>query len=57
MHLNLELKGWEEEDVGGNSVFCMAMLYWYFGPRTTWANEMNFGMNHTPGAGFYHLTC
>ena len=20
-------------------------------PETTWANEMNFGMNHAPGAG------
>ena len=23
----------------------------YTGPRTTWANEMNFGMKHAPGAG------
>ena len=23
----------------------------YIGARTTWANEMNFSMNHAPGAG------
>ena len=23
----------------------------YTGPRTTWANEMNFVMTHAPGAG------
>ena len=23
----------------------------YNGPRTTWANEMKFGMNHSQGAG------
>ena len=28
--------------------FCTAG---YTGPGTTWVNEMNFGMNHTPDAG------
>ena len=28
-----------------------AALYGYTGPGTTWANEMNFSMNHAPGAG------
>ena len=23
----------------------------YTGPGTTWVDEMNFGMNHVPGAG------
>ena len=26
-------------------------LWGYAGPGTTSANEMNFGMNHVPGAG------
>ena len=26
-------------------------ILYYTGPGTTWANEMNFGMNHAPGAG------
>ena len=26
-------------------------LLGYAGPGTTWANEMNFVMNHAPGAG------
>ena len=26
-------------------------LLGYTGPRTTWANDFNFGMNHAPGAG------
>ena len=31
----------------------------YTGPGTTWANEMNFGMEHAPGAGSLldMLTC
>ena len=26
-------------------------LYGYIGSGTTWVNEMNFVMNHAPGAG------
>ena len=26
-------------------------LHGYTGPGTTWANEMNFGIKHAPGAG------
>ena len=26
-------------------------LQGYTGPGTVWVNEMNFGMNHAPGAG------
>ena len=26
-------------------------LQGYTGPRTAWANEMNFVMNHVPGVG------
>ena len=26
-------------------------LFGYTGPGTTWANEMNFVLNHAPGAG------
>ena len=26
-------------------------LQGYAGPETTWANKMNFVMNHAPGAG------
>ena len=28
-----------------------AELQGYTGPGTTWANKMNFSMNHAPGAG------
>ena len=29
----------------------MMHLQGYTGPGTTWANEINFDMNHAPGAG------
>ena len=34
-------------DAQGNN----SALYGDTGPGTTWANGMNFGMNHSPGAG------
>ena len=36
---------------GMNVVFGSILHYMTTGPDTTWANEMNFDMNHTPGAG------
>ena len=30
-----------------------AILQGYAGPGTTWANEMNFVMNHVSGAGCF----
>ena len=33
----------------------VAALKGYNGPGTIWANEINFGMNHVPGAGLTAL--
>ena len=37
-----------------NGVIChdSALVRLYIGPGITWADEMNFVMNHAPGAGF-----
>ena len=35
----------------------VSALEGYTGPVTTWANEMKFGMNHAPGAGFITGRC
>ena len=41
------------KEINGDLSHDAALPKSYIGPGATWANEMNFGMNHTPGAGSF----